>query len=605
MDSVVSFYNNLFAIEIAVFGIIAAAIFVFLQIVYSRFSYREVHAIFKNRLLVLYLIISTITLLLTVAGSLILSFPGLDPILGANLVVRDVLQDWVVAFSLLVSFLLSLTLLIVFIVSNIRYIRPSRVALLISKGIGKDQIRDFLLRKYGIPAPDDWMSLLRQYGVGFVSIRTTGPESDEKHEIEEEERTQIESKKQLLAKAILENKKKYERVKKAVEHAENPMEPLDALMLKAINSVDLATTEEIQSLLLRISTNFISNYKDDGDKKGWSPYSGIIQKYLEYLTELFRMHLSMCDRQKLDPVKVKILETSEKIANQVIEANAGAINIILTFWKEIADDAIGESRIIFNKVIQSYQGLAHYAFEKGIEDSGDWLDEIFRDLGWLGERLISLQGIEEKPMMRDYHYFNEFDQLFEALLSFSHEYNNKYPISYPLVYFDAVHVVFLRLVPAFKKYQSTRLKENIFSLMYIYASFAREAIPNGNSRGAALATIRLKESYDDLVSQGPEESAKEAIGLLVSIGGLAARHKDKLEKVDYLGNQTIDQFIIDIVVSSPFQDKVAYEVREAYTRLELDWDFLVEMGKRLGTNFGFMFDWRTGELYPKDDPRRK
>ena len=84
----------------------------------------------------------------------------------------------------------------------------------------------------------------------------------------------------------------------------------------------------------------------------------------------------MCDRQKLDPVKVRCLETSEKIARQVIAANAGAIEKILTFWKEIADDVIGESRIIFNKVIQLYQGLAHYAFEKGIEDSRDWLDEM-------------------------------------------------------------------------------------------------------------------------------------------------------------------------------------------------------------------------------------
>jgi len=605
MDSIVSFYNTLFSIEIAVFGIIAAAIFVFLQIVHSQFSYRAIYAIFKNRMLVLYLIISTLTLLFTAAGSLILSFPGFSSIPGATLVTPDIFRNWVVASSLLASFLLSLILFIVFTVSNIRYIRPSRVALLISKGITNDQIRDFLLRKYGVPAPDDWLFLSRQYGTELVFIRAKGPESDKKRELGEKENAQIERKKQQLAKTILENKKRHEMVKKAVEHAENPMEPIDALMLKAINSVDLATIEEIQSLLLRISTNFIRHYKDDADKTEWSPDSGIIQKYLEYLRELFRMHLSMCDRQKLDPVKVRCLETTEKTARQVIAANAGAIEKILTFWKEIADDAIGESRIIFNKVIQLYQGLADYAFEKGIEDNKDWLDEIFRDLGWLGERLISQQGIEEKPIMCNYDYFNEYDQLFEALSSFGYDYSHKYPTAYPLIYFDAVSVVFLQLVPAFKKYQNTRLKENIFSLMYIYASFAEAAIPNGNSIGAALATSRLKESYNDLVSQGLEESAKEAIKLLVRIGGLAARHKDKLEKVDFLGNQTIDKFIIDILVKSPFQDKVTSEVGEAYMHFDLDWDFVVEMGKLLRTNFGFMFDWRTGELYPKDDPRRK
>jgi len=94
MDSIVSFYNNLFAIEIAVFGIIAAAIFVFLQIVYSQFSYREVYGIFKNVFLILFLVISTITLLLTAAGSLLLSFPELKPTLGANLVINDIFRNW-------------------------------------------------------------------------------------------------------------------------------------------------------------------------------------------------------------------------------------------------------------------------------------------------------------------------------------------------------------------------------------------------------------------------------------------------------------------------------------------------------------------------------
>lgn len=33
-------------------------------------------------------------------------------------------------------------------------------------------------------------------------------------------------------------------------------------------------------------------------------------------------------------------------------------------------------------------------------------------------------------------------------------------------------------------------------------------------------------------------------------------------------------------------------------------DYIKTLDKRMKTNFGFMFDWETGELYPKDDPRR-
>jgi len=605
MDSITSFYNNLFAIEIAVFGIIAAAIFVFLQIVYSQFSYREVYGIFKNVFLLLFLIIGIATLLLTAAGSLLLSFPEFNPVLGTNLGIKDIFQDWGMAFSLLFSFLLSLALFAVFTFTNISYIRPSRVALLISKKMRKEQIRDYLLKKYGIPSPDDWLFLLRKYRGKFITIRSTELENDEKHELSEEERTQKESQKQELEKELSENRKTYEKVKKVVEHAQDPMEPLDALLLRAINNVDLATINEIQSVLICKSTDFIGNYKDAEDSEEWSPYSGIIQKYLRYLTELLRTHLDMCDRQKLDSIKLKILETSEEIVNQVISANSTQINIILTFWKEIADNAIGESREIFNKVIQLYRSLADYAFENGIEGNESWLDEIFRHLGWLGERLISRQGIEEKPLMLDHYYSNEYDQLFEALLSFRSKYNDKYPTSYPLIYFDAIDVVLLQLTPALKKTQGQGLEQNIFDCLYTFSSFAEAAIPEGNSRGAALATSRLKDGYDRLVNEGLEKSAKEAIGLLAKIGGIAAHHRNKLEKVDFLSDKSIDQYIMDILETSQLRDAIISEVKEAYIHSDLDWDFVVEMGKRMQTNFGFMFDWRTGELYPDNDPRRR
>ncbi|MBI2848306.1 MAG: hypothetical protein HYX83_03940 [Chloroflexi bacterium] len=131
------------------------------------------------------------------------------------------------------------------------------------------------------------------------------------------------------------------------------------------------------------------------------------------------------------------------------------------------------------------------------------------------------------------------------------------------------------------------------------------AIPKGNSNGAALATIRLKESYDMLVGEGLEESAKEAIGLLVTIGGIAARHKDKLQKVEFVTGGLIDQYILDTIVTSPFHDKIRYAINEAYIHQDAGWDFVLEMGKRLGTNFGFMFDWTTGQLYSEHDPRRR
>lgn len=90
--------------------------------------------------------------------------------------------------------------------------------------------------------------------------------------------------------------------------------------------------------------------------------------------------------------------------------------------------------------------------------------------------------------------------------------------------------------------------------------------------------------------------------------GQVTRHRDKLVKVDFLGYKSIDQCVMDIATTSPLRDKVITEVREAYIHSDhwdSDWNFVIEMGKRLETNFGFMFDWTTRELYPDDDPRRR
>lgn len=64
-DSMVGSYNNLLAVEMAVFDINTAAISVFVQVVCSHSSYREVDGISRNVFLVLHLVVSIGTILTT------------------------------------------------------------------------------------------------------------------------------------------------------------------------------------------------------------------------------------------------------------------------------------------------------------------------------------------------------------------------------------------------------------------------------------------------------------------------------------------------------------------------------------------------------------
>ncbi len=611
IETVINFYNNLFAIEITVFGIIAATIFVFLQIVYSQFSYREVGVIFKNIYLVLYLFLSTTTLLLTAAGSLFLSFSASNLISKSDFILGAIFLNREIASVILLFFFISLILFIFLVLSNLRYMRPSMIALLIGNKIKTKQISNFLLKKYGVPEPDRWILSADLYKdiskdnlFKYLNIKILGKKN---YKLTKEEQEEIEKREKEIENKIVTYKENYDRIKKEIEQSKNPFEPLEALLLKAINSVDLKIVEEVYSILIKTSKYFIeshgTNYKDD-----WSPNYGIVEKYLNHLIETLRLYMDMCDRQHLEVVEIQILEASKNITPQLlIRNNQLEIKIILAFWKEVADRAIGNSPQIFGKVIRLYRDLGDYAFEKGVEINKEWLDEIFRNLGWLGERLLSKKGIEEKPIMSDDYYSTEYDQLFNALFSYSYGYNNEYPESYPLIYFDAIYVIFLQLISRYKEDRNYGVKNNIFDCMYTYSSFAKEAIAKGNSNGAALATMRLKECYEHLIKEGLEESAKEAIELLVSVGGQAAGYKGKLGGVEFLPKK-IDEYIIDIIEASPFRDAINSEIKEIYIKGGGDrdgiWEFIKALGKRMETNFGFMFDWETGELYAENDPRR-
>ena len=69
-----NFFNTLFGIEVTIFGIISAVILVFIQLIYSNYSYKHISHILRNKYLVLFIIFSTVDLLLTSVASFILSF---------------------------------------------------------------------------------------------------------------------------------------------------------------------------------------------------------------------------------------------------------------------------------------------------------------------------------------------------------------------------------------------------------------------------------------------------------------------------------------------------------------------------------------------------
>ncbi|MDD5312743.1 MAG: hypothetical protein PHO26_06895 [Dehalococcoidia bacterium] len=579
MDSIINFYNNLFVIELTVFGIIAASFLVFLQIVYSQFSFREVSIIVPKPWLVSYLCFSVLSLLLTATGSLILSFPYFNALLIEQPIIKTILLNGCFGFILLVAFFVSVFLFILYTYRNIRFIRPSQIAIIISRKIRIEQIIYYLLRKYGVPTPNDWQFIARycmdihQNNSKFVPSNTEVISRVEQYKLE------------------------YEKISKKILDAQDPLEPLHALMLKAMYNMDLATIDEVLKALKDISIKFIQENSSKINSKICGPFFELNRKYLEYIVGLLRLYLDISDKQQLESVKNKLLEFSEQIAilistnNSIIE-----LNVILSFWKETADAAINKTISTFGRVISLYSNLLDSAFDKDIGEN-NWIEEIFRHLGWLGERLISRIGIEDKPLMADHDYATAYDQLFSVLLSSGYKYCNKYTHSYPHLYFDALDVIFLRLISISGRNPSPSIKQNIFDCVSIYSSFAKAAIVAGNSKGAAIAVYKLNSSLEELLNNGIEESAEEVIGLLVDVGSTAFYYRDKTKITDFFHGQQIHQYIMDTLKNSPLKNKVEDSLREIYLRMDNGSYYVIEMARLLQTDLGLILDPNIGVPY--------
>ena len=114
-----------------------------------------------------------------------------------------------------------------------------------------------------------------------------------------------------------------------------------------------------------------------------------------------------------------------------------------------------------------------------------------------------------------------------------------------------------------KSISSNWLSDNIFSLAYIYASFAEEAIAVGNAEGACLAAVNIKQVYEVAKKEGLDKDARDMIKLLVNLGIMASGKRDKLRTVDFM-SKGLEKWVADTLVES--EENINDEVFERYIR---------------------------------------
>lgn len=595
MDNISIFYTTTLGIEIAIFSIITAVIFVFMQLVYLNYSYKHLGFIFVTPLFIIFSISSVITFLFT-------AFGFLSIFLNKESKIQIFFSNIYIFIGILVMIIASISIFFLFVYKKFKFLQPSKALLLSGNNIKFQDLRLFLFKKYGIKSPEDlsFMDISRNYK---YDLKETNQKQVNTNNIDTDELT-------TAVKKIKEQDpnykiylKKYKELKNKSNSAFNPLEPVNDIIFKSIVKLDIKTVIEARDIICKVIKNFVSDVPKVSNKEIWKPDNNLIAYFIDFTLESAEVQLEICDSQKMHALKLEIMEITKCLYLESIKNNnlAGLVNIF-SFWKKIADDSINKNKRLFKLIISYYRDCCEKLFGDYDENSR-YIENIFRDIGWIGERLLTKKDFEVKPLMMDLDYFNEYDELLELLLTFEDNYKEQ-PKSYPLIYFDAIDVIFLKLVDILLKFpEDYDIKNNLYSLSHVYFSFSIAAMENGNSRGAGLAVLRIQGNFEKLKEKNLENEAKDVLKLLVHLGAHSSEHKKSLKRVDFLGD-TIEEFLINkITKEDSFIQTISAELYEVITKsynyknMDLIWGFIKKLGKKMHTNFNFRFNWENGEDY--------
>lgn len=603
MELISNFYNTLFAIEVTVYMAIATIIIVFLQIVNSQHSYREINVLFKSFIFILLIIMSVITIAFTSYASLTLTFSN------QSFFNFDLIKNESIASINLLIFIITLIIFITYVLINIKYLRPSHIALMISKKIKPKMIMYFILKKFGLPKSpikDSELSIFSNEELdGMIDIYS-------KNLLDAGDEIKLkgyELKKNRFRKEIRKTQDKYQSLLHKVNLTSDPLEPLHALTIRAISNSDFKVLDDIKFIVTKISNDFFFKYCLSTSNTKWDSCENLTTKYIKYLIEMLDIYIDMFDTLSFNYGKIKVLEISNAILTELLQYDCTTkeIEVLLNFWKNNADRSITKTSKIFIYIFELYYALLDILFNDFYDSRKDILDVIFRHIGWLGERLLTLKQIEHKPFMYDSDYSNEYDQLINILCRSCEYYMKHADKEYPLIFFDAVNVVFMKYINLYT-HESIK-NEDVYSYIDICSSFAKEAIKNGNRSGASIAILRLNGFYKELIEKKLNECAKSVIVNFIEICGLYLIYKDSLHGENVLSDP-MDQYLIKIIEVCPYIETISTTMVELFRKSsgnngDTTWNFVTVLGKRMQTNFGMMFDWQTGLRYSDDDPRRK
>jgi hypothetical protein len=572
VDNAAGFYNSLFAVEFTVLGILIAAIFLFLQIIYQDRLYKFLDRTARVRLFSVGAL-SLLSLSLTATGALFASFPNhhFIPFYKFNSG-NYVLNPWFALVALTLC-LISTIVTIWVAIAELLSLQPSRLIERAAKNIDGSEIRRFLIKEYGITEPFDIQvvvgSLLDEEDKDPVSDQDSNATNDGE-------------------KAL------YDRLIADTQAAHDPLEFIGQIAIRAIRQRDGVAFENALDAFGGVFEKEEDVFVEPPPQGKWDPNDELAEHLLTYLLRYVSTFINECKKENESEFSQRAYELTNKLASRSLDRkNQPETARVISFWKFEADRTLNEIAI-YAYLVRSLKGLAERVFSKQNEGFEKQIaDEVFRSLGWLIGRLMAKQGIETKPLMLDTEYETPYEIVFNSLMSFSWAYNRDGARFYPLMFFDAVSVLFDALLEEVgedeNKAKRRLICESLLDCALAYSQFAESAIMVGNGKGASLATMQLQRIYNDLAGKADiaemEELRRDVIGFMIRLALVATGRDPRSITAEFMAGG-IDDYLFKTLSKIPdsYSSTFDKEVPDAIFEVEKhhSHDAVVAFLKRLG-----------------------
>jgi hypothetical protein len=316
---------------------------------------------------------------------------------------------------------------------------------------------------------------------------------------------------------------------------------------------------------------------------------------------MFLKTLSKKDDSSIQNILINLLDSITKIyiSNKFYQEFKAYLPLI----ERITSQSQNLSQDTFVKIInflaeRAKEITSKKAKEKEREES---LEQLLRAFSGIAERLINNMENPNTVIITTNKETDKFNELFYTLIDLGEIYI-RHPNKYPLVYFDVISTVSSKFLAFYVNKNKSKEYDEVFStISYTYRKIGEKNISVSNNWGAGLATMKLIEYIDEMKNMELEKKLEPVLQDLIALMFYAYVNKKKLKSVEFLST-SVEQYIFDYLIKNDFD--IAGLVKEQHIRdHKLDhnkrWELILKLGKAMNSNFGFNFNPKTGEIYPR------